>query len=182
MSETESVRQPARGERVAAWWRERLANRDSGAARGLAARLRRADALAALAEPQVQALARDLGLGPKQADTLLRLVWALAELRENDAQSLARRLGGPDSDSMSGPVMSHLRFQRLMRARDEDFTTALRRAIVMADRRCNVARLAADLLVWDHPEWGEAARRRWIFDYFAAPQPGAQETSGENAE
>lgn len=176
MSETESGKQPTRGERVAAWWRERLANRDSGAARGLAARLRRADALAALAEPQVQALARGLGLGEKQADTLLRLVWALAELRENDAHSLARRLGGPE------PLMSHLRFQRLMRAQDEEFTTALRRAIVMADRRCNVARLAADLLVWNHPEWGEAARRRWIFDYFAAPQPGAQETSGEISE
>ncbi|RMD94320.1 MAG: type I-E CRISPR-associated protein Cse2/CasB [Alphaproteobacteria bacterium] len=176
MSETDSRKQPSRGERAATWWRERLANRDSGSARGLSARLRRADALAALAEPQVQALARDLGLGEMQTDTLLRLVWALAELRENDGDSLARRLGGPE------PLMSHLRFQRLMRAEGEEFTTALRRAIVMADRRCNVARLVADLLVWDHTEWGEAARRRWIFDYFAAPQPGAQETSGEMSE
>ncbi|SET87538.1 type I-E CRISPR-associated protein Cse2/CasB [Oceanicella actignis] len=176
MSETESGKQPTRGERAAAWWRERLANRDSGAARGLSARLRRAHALAALAEPQVQALARDLGLGEGQADTLLRLVWALAELRESDGHSLARRLGGPE------PVMSHLRFQRLMRAEGEEFSTALRRAIVMADRRCDVARLAADLLVWDHPQWGEAARRRWIFDYFAAPAPGTQETSGEIAQ
>lgn len=176
MSETEAGKQPSRGERAAAWWRERLANRDSGAARGLSARLRRADALAALAEPAVQALAREQGLGPAQAGVVVRLAQVLAELRENDAHSLARRLGGPE------PVMSHLRFQRLMRAEGEEFTTALRRAIVMADRRCNVARLAADLLVWDHPEWGEAARRRWIFDYFAAPEPGAQETSGENAE
>lgn len=175
MSETESGKQPNRGERVAAWWRTQLADRDSGAARGLAARLRRADALAALAEPAVQDLARQLGLGLAQAGVLERLARVLAELRENDAHSLARRLGGPE------PVMSHLRFQRLMRAEGEEFTTALRRAIVMAERRCNVARLAADLLVWDHPEWGEAARRRWIFDYFAAPQPGADPVSEETS-
>lgn len=147
------------------WWRDSLADRASGAARGLAARLRRASPLEALSEPAVQALARRLGLGPAQAGTLLRLVQVLAEVREDDRQTLARRLGGDP------PVMSHLRFQRLLRAEGEEAATALRRAIVMADRRCNVERLAADLLAWDHPEWGEAARRRWIFDYFAAPQP-----------
>ena len=161
MSETQGRAGPVR-----AWWRENLADRGSGAARGLAARLRRAPPLEALCEPEVQALARRIGLSAAQAGTLLRLVQVLAELREDDRDSLARRLGGDP------PAMSHLRFQRLMRAEGEEATTALRRALVMADRRCNVERLAADLLVWDHPDWGEAARRRWIFDYFAAPQPG----------
>jgi|GEM_PF-1071211 len=166
-----------RGAVAARWWRERLADRTSGAARGLAARLRRADALGVLAEPAVQALARDLGLGPAQAGVLVRLVQVLAEVREDAPETLARRLGGAE------PVMSHLRFQRLLRAEGEEAAIALRRAVVMADRRCNVERLAADLLVWDHPDWGEAARRRWIFDYFAAAQPaaGADRTSQENA-
>ncbi|EPX84370.1 CRISPR type I-E/ protein CasB/Cse2 [Rubellimicrobium thermophilum DSM 16684] len=164
-----------RGVTAAAWWRERLANRESGAARGLAARLRRSDALAALAEPAVQDLARSLGLGAAQAGALVRLVQVLAEIREDDRDTLARRLGGAE------PLMSHLRFQRLLRAEGEEAGTAIRRAVVMADRRCNVRSLAADLLVWDHPEWGEAARRRWIFDYFAAARPGADLNSEENA-
>lgn len=160
-----------RADVVRDWWRESLADRNSGAARGLAARLRRATPLEALSEPDVQALARRIGLGPGQAGTLVRLVQVLAEVREDDRDSLARRLGGDP------PVMSHLRFQRLLRAEGEEVATALRRAIVMVDRRCNVERLAADLLAWDHPERGEAARRRWIFDYFAAPQPGGPDTA-----
>ncbi|MFN3280056.1 MAG: type I-E CRISPR-associated protein Cse2/CasB [Tabrizicola sp.] len=166
-----------RGAVAARWWRERLADRDSGAARGLMARLRRADALGVLAEPAVQALARDLGLGPAQAGGLVRLVQVLAEVREDATETLARRLGGAE------PVMSHLRFQRLLRAEGEEGATAIRRAVVMADRRCNVKQLANDLLVWDHPERGEAARRFWIFDYFAAAQPdaGADRKSEENA-
>lgn len=163
-----------RGAVAARWWSERIANRESGAARGLAARLRRADALGVLAEPAVQDLARDLGLGAAQAGVLVRLVQVLAEVRDNDGDTLARRLGGAE------PVMSHLRFQRLLRAEGEEAATAIRRAVIMADRRCNVERLAADILVWDHPEWGEAARRRWIFDYFAAARPGADQNSEES--
>lgn len=164
-----------RGAVAARWWHERLADRESGAARGLRARLRRADALEVLGEPAVQALARDLGLEPAQAGDLIRLVQVLAEVREDAPETLARRLGGAE------PVMSPLRFQRLMRAEGDEAAVAIRRAVVMADRRCNVERLAADLLAWDHPDWGEAARRRWIFDYFAAAQPAGDQTSEENA-
>jgi len=161
---------------AARWWTARIADRNSGAARGLAARLRRATPLEVLGEPAVQMLARELGFDHARAETLVRLVQVLAELREADAMPLARRLGGPE------PAMSPLRFQRLMRATGDEATIVLRRAITMADRRCNVARLAADLLVWDHPEWGDAARRRWIFDYFAAPQPGAADPSPQETD
>lgn len=153
------------------WWRDSIADRNSGAARGLAARLRRATPLEAISEPAVQALARRISVGPAQAGVLVRLVQVLAEVREDDGKSLARRLGGDPA------VMSHLRVQRLLRAEGEEATTAIRRAVLMADRRCNVERLARDLLAWDHPEGGEVARRRWIFDYFAAPQPGSTDTA-----
>jgi CRISPR system Cascade subunit CasB len=166
----------SKGDVAARWWRERLADRESGAARGLMARLRRADALGVLAEPAVQDLARNVALRPAQAETLVRLARVLAEVREDDARSLARRLGGAE------PVMSPLRFQRLLRAEGEEAAAALRRAVIMAERRCNVARLAADLLVWDHPDRGEAARRRWIFDYFAAPGPEAEGGADKPAE
>lgn len=161
-----------RGEICADWWRGALADRDSGAARGLAARLRRADALGVLAEPAVQALARRLGMGPGDAPRLVGLVQVLADVRADDRASLAQRLAG---------VLSPLRFQRLMRAEGAEFTAQLRRAIVMADRRCDVARLAGDLLAWDHPDRGEAARARWCFQYFGASLDEGPVTSEEKA-
>jgi CRISPR system Cascade subunit CasB len=156
-----------KGEAAAAWWRSAVGDRDSGAARGLAARLRRAEGVEVLAEPAVQDLARRLGMGPSEAARLVRLVRAFAELREDGPETLARRLGGAE------PVLSPLRFQRLLRASGPEFDLQLRRALVMADRRCNATRLAADLLVWDHPERGDPVRARWCFDYFGAPPPAA---------
>jgi CRISPR system Cascade subunit CasB len=154
-----------RGQIAADWWLGALADRDSGPARALAARLRRAQGVAVLAEPAVQDLARRIGAGPAAAALLVRLAQTLAELRTDDRQTLAQRLGGAE------PVLSTLRFQRLLRARDADFADQLRRAVIMADRRCNVARLAGDLMVWDHPDLGDAARARWCFHYFGAAAP-----------
>lgn len=156
-----------RGTIAARWWREQIADRESGAARGLSARLRRANGVALLAEPQVISLARRLSLGPGQAVALMRLVKVLADLRKDDPQPLAVRLGGPD------PALSTLRFQRLMRAEGDELTQQLRRALPMADRRCNVARLAQDLLLWEHPVHGDRIRARWCFDYFGAAAPEA---------
>lgn len=141
------------------WWAREIAPRDIPSARGLSARLRRAAPLAALCEPAVQDLARTLGLGHRQADRLVQLAMLLAEVRETCVETLAQRLGG------AGPVMSSLRFQRLIRAEGAELTDHLRRAITMADRRCNVAALASDLLHW------EAARPRWCFHYFGAEAP-----------
>ncbi len=141
------------------WWSRAIAPRDTPAARGLSARLRRAPPLAVLCEAEVMKLAAALDLRPAQADRLVQLATLLAELRENSPETLARRLGGAE------PVMSPLRFQRLMRAEGEELTDLLRRAILMADRRCNVAALAADLLNW------EGARPRWCFHYFGAEAP-----------
>lgn len=152
---------------AARWWAHNIEDRASGQARGLAARLRRADALAVLAEPAVHDLARVLDLRASQADRLVRLVQVLAHVRGPDAQTLARRLGGTD------PAMSPLRFQRLLRSDSADLPAALRRALAMVDRRCNVVALAHDLLAWDHPDRGDLVRRNWAFDYFATPRPDA---------
>lgn len=141
------------------WWSTTLGARESAAARALAARLRRAAPIEALCEPAVQELAGLLHMGPAKAADLVRLVCLLAEVREHDGSTLARRLGGAD------PVLSHLRFQRLMRAEGDELTALMRRAIRMADRRCNVAALVNDLLHW------EAARPRWCFHYFGADAP-----------
>lgn len=147
------------GKIALAWWLREIAPRDIPAARGLSARLRRAAPLAVLCEPAVIQLATALGLRPGQADDLVRLATTLAEIRQSGSDTLARRLGGAE------PVLSPLRFQRMMRAEGAELTDHLRRAIVMADRTCNVAALAADVLHW------EAARPRWCFQYFGADAP-----------
>lgn len=141
------------------WWSRKIEPRDIPAARGLSARLRRAAPLAVLCEPDVQELGAALGLRAPQADRLVQIAVLLAEVRANSAEPLAQRLGGQE------PVLSSLRFQRLLRAEGDELTDHLRRAILMADRRCNVAALAADLLTW------EAARPRWCFHYFGADAP-----------
>ncbi|MFN3647598.1 MAG: type I-E CRISPR-associated protein Cse2/CasB [Gemmobacter sp.] len=96
----------------------------------------------------------------------------LADLRADDRDSLARRLAG---------VLSSLRFRRLMRVEGDEFTVQLRRAIVMADRRCDVARLAGDLLAWDRPEAGDRIRAQWCFDYFGGSLDEAPAISEEKA-
>ena len=53
-----------------------------------------------------------------------------------------------------------------MRASDEELPDALRRAIVAAERSCNVAALGADLLFWS-----DKTRGRWAFQYFRAETP-----------
>ncbi len=159
----------SQGAVILRWWGRDLVDRQSGRARALAARLRRARGAAALAEGEVHDLAQELGLGPFERDgeRLARLVSLLAGVKEHVPQTLAQRLGGPE------PVLSTLRFQRLMRADQAEWPEALRRAIGMAEGRCNVALLGRDILYW-----GESVRRRWCFHYFGAeaPEP-ARETA-----
>ncbi|MDD7970602.1 type I-E CRISPR-associated protein Cse2/CasB [Roseinatronobacter alkalisoli] len=148
-----------RGAAALGWWGRYIAQREIPAVRALAARLRRAAPLAVLSERDVMTLAGALGLRSHDADDIVRLAVLLAEIREHGPSTLAERLGGEK------PVLSPLRFQRLLRAEGEELTDHLRRAIIMAERRCNVAALAADILHW------EAARPRWCFHYYGADAP-----------
>ncbi|MFN4287772.1 MAG: type I-E CRISPR-associated protein Cse2/CasB [Brevundimonas sp.] len=143
------------------WWSQNIAPRENAAARGLSARLRRAAGpLAVLCEPQVHTLANDLGLGPGQAEKLVRLVCLLAEVREHNGKTLAQQLGGAE------PVLSRSRFERLIRAEGDELTGLLRRAIIMAECRCNVASLAEDIIYWN-----DKTRNKWCFHYFGADAP-----------
>ena len=148
----------SKGRSILGWWSEFVADRQSGRARALAARLRRADPLAALGEWEVHHLARSIG--ERDGARLARLVSLLAEVRTHVPQPLMQRLGGAE------PLLSPLRFQRLMRADDDELPDALRRAIVAAERSCNVAALGEDLL-----HWSERTRIRWSFQYFGAEPP-----------
>ena len=165
MSDESSNRPSTPGGMILGWWHDNIGDRNSGAARALAARLRRGSDIEILCEPAVHALARDLNLNhPNQAHRLLRLIRVLAEFRDHSAESLPYRLGGSD------PVLSHARFERLLRAEGEELTIALIRAARMLGpaetRRCNIAALGTDLLFWS-----DRTRMRWSFDYFNVPKP-----------
>ncbi len=150
------------GQIILGWWSVNIADRQSGRARALAAKLRRASAIEALSEPEVMKLAKDLQAANFRfmsggADRLARLATLSAEVRTHTPQTLLQRLGGEE------PILSRLRFQRLIRAEDEELTDALRRAIQLADEACNVAALGEDLLFI-----GEKVRKDWCFEYFGS--------------
>lgn len=152
------------GVNIQSWWSRELANRDNGQARALAARLRRAGDIEALAERAVLDLGQELGL--RDGARLSRLVRLLAEIRETAPDPLPRRLGGAE------PVLSTARLQRLLRAEGDELVDTLRRALVMADRRANVAAFGADVLFW-----GDAVKTRWCFQYFGADAPRVEVTA-----
>jgi CRISPR system Cascade subunit CasB len=153
-----------RAEIIRKWWATRIGVRDAPAARALAARLRRAGTVAALAERAVIELAGDLKL--REPEQVAALAQVLAEVRADlPGRSLARRLGGIE------PALSNLRFQRLIRTEGAELVRLLRRALPMAERACDVGRMGADLLAWSDPDRGEAVRARWCFDYFGATPP-----------
>ena len=142
-----------------AWWHETIGARESSAARALAARLNRGDGVEILAERAVFDLARSLRLTTAPA-VLVPLVQVLAAVRRDEGGALPRRLGGDP------PVLSALRFQRLLRAEGADLAVQIRRALPIVDRACDVGRLGADLL-----DWTDTTRARWAFAYFDAPLP-----------
>ncbi|PUB10536.1 type I-E CRISPR-associated protein Cse2/CasB [Yoonia sediminilitoris] len=146
-----------KGKAILKWWSAEL-ERDTAHGRRLAATLRRAGPVAAMSEPKVHELARELGI--KDAEKLVRLVSLLAEVRENVPQTLAKVLGGHDPD------LSQLRFQKLMRAEGDELINGLRRAIKIAGHRCNVAALGEDLMFWS-----DQTRMTWCFHYFGAEAP-----------
>lgn len=105
-----------------------------------------------------------------------QLAWvagALALVKEDphDDRTLAFRLGKAFGGER--PAMSELRFQSLQAATTtEDYFLQIRRAIQLADRKTDVARLADDLLAWQL-EHGQSALRassgvkfHWAYDYY----------------
>jgi len=74
---------------------------------------------------------------------------------------------GTERTSGGGPVVSGLRFRRLLKCQTpEDLYPMLRRTIRLLDKRADLYSLANDVLYW-----GEDVRKQWAYDYYwTAPQ------------
>lgn len=146
------------------WWREAIAARH-GSARAARARLRRAAGpIELLSAAETHQLNDALPEPLHDPARLALLVRVLAHVDEDVRSPLARRFGAPVGD---GRALSALRFQRVVRASTpNDLVVPLIRALPVAQRKCNVAGLARDLI-----GWGDRVRARWCFDYFGAELP-----------
>ena len=156
-----------RGAPFAGWWAESLCDRESARAKALRARMRRAiNDVEVLAEPEVQRLARRLGLATQQrwrVHAFCTAVRALAHVEHDSpgrAGSAASRFGAKAGENRR--VLSALRFQRIVRAaRASDAGSGIIRALPLIGRKCDVAQIGADLFYWSEP-----VRSRWCFEYF----------------
>lgn len=163
--------------RVQIWWRD-LDSRD----RAGRARLRRADLDGAMIDEATLRLFHRLGgRRPRDLSRIAALATVLAVVRDDSGQGMpfARQVGftrmpadpqKPEADNK--PVLSVLRFRRLMSATDDaDLARQLRRAVDLLGGSANVENIKRVVLDWDRPE----TRHRFAFDYFgagfAAPAP-----------
>lgn len=146
------------------WWARHDPARTPGADRAIFARLRRCGTPEqALMEPATLLLARRLGVGAHQIDSLRRIgviAAVMAHVRTDDPQTpFAQRLGSGDR-----PPLSALRFGALMTAAPGSAQLdAFRRAVAIAGRTANVEDLGDAL--W---HWGERTRLDWTFRYWGA--------------
>ena len=176
--------------RASVWWNEFRPRRadeatDPSRARadaGAFARLRRKqNAIDALIEPLTVSLIRRIGVFEQDEEAVCRaaeLAVLLAHVRQDDNEPVAARLRGPNADT---PVMSPLRFQRLLYAEaGSERLTAFRRAVAMLGGRANVHDLANAYLNFDAPKAGQAIRVRWLLAY-AGERTYSQHTTQQTA-
>jgi CRISPR system Cascade subunit CasB len=173
---TQSDPQMGWGQTARHWWGElQDTNKDGRQNRtrnpAALARLRRAAVPAeALEEPSVFDLYRRLGFARRDIEhwlTRVAVVAAvLAHIRSDASptdngyrRGFAEMLGGEN------PIMSPLRFRRLLEAtEDRDLLIVFRRAVALAGaKNINVGDVAASLL-----DWSDRRRMRWAFDYYGA--------------
>lgn len=132
---------------------------------------RAATPVEALEEPAVFDLYKKLGFSRSDIDRRLPRVAVvaavLAHIKEDvtPTESGFRHRFAEMLGQGERPIMSELRFKRLLSAtEDRDLMTSFRRAVALAGgKNIDVGDVAASLL-----DWSDRRRMRWAFDYYGA--------------
>lgn len=187
------------GSQAHGWWRRHCDPANPKVDPAIRARLRRArsDLDVLRVEPAVM-LARQLGAVPRsQAAPSWRLRAALdlsrvlAHVKEHDPRHPMRVAGWKefpaDNKQQESPRLSDARFRRLLETGEgEEKVAAFTRLVALLGGSVNVAQLATDFLLWNHPDYGDRVRERWAFEYLAAgsaapPLPSIDSPDTEDA-
>lgn len=162
------------------WW-SLLQPNDANGHRGdraTLARLRRASSIMeAMSEPATVELYRRLGFKDQARDlpraALIAAVLAHVRPSEERKPPIAEAIGAPRRGDDSQPLLTPLRFKRLIAAREpDDLLIAFRRVVAMLGKTADVNDLARQLLAFTDPDERRAdiARTRFAFAYHGASQ------------
>ena len=88
-------------------------------------------------------------------DRFAAIIGLLAHVRETSSQNLAEQMAGKP------PVVSELRFRRLLQRERGDLYVAMIRVIRMLKYRVNVFDLAKSVYYW-----GDSVKKEWAYTYF----------------
>ena len=143
------------GQHLASWWRG-LAQRP-----GERAELRRAATVAQLVMTPSFQRTCPLFAGHFKAekgwqDRLAAIIGLLAHVREFSSQGLAEQMAGQP------PVVSELRFRRLLQRERDELYVAMIRVIRMLHYRVNPYDLATAIYFW-----GDDIKKAWAYSYFS---------------
>lgn len=87
---------------------------------------------------------------------LAPVIGLLAHVRVPVQQRLAIQMAG------NPPVVSELRFRRLIQRNEQDLYVAMIRVLRMLDKKASIPDLADSVY-----HWGDKVKQRWAFAYFA---------------
>ncbi|MCU7816054.1 MAG: type I-E CRISPR-associated protein Cse2/CasB [Candidatus Thiodiazotropha sp. (ex Rostrolucina anterorostrata)] len=82
----------------------------------------------------------------------------LSHVTANDGRALAERMAEPRGNR---PLLSALRFRRLLKSQFDDLYPALIRVIRQLDKQASLFDLATSVFYW-----GDTIRKRWALAYF----------------
>ena len=94
-------------------------------------------------------------------ERLAAILGLLSHIRQLGEKKLALDMASPNILKNEPPVVSELRFRRLIQRDRADLYVSMIRVLRMLDNKANLHDLAYSVYFW-----GDNVKRRWAFDYF----------------
>lgn len=92
---------------------------------------------------------------------LAAILGLLAHIRQTSDKKLAHDMASPNIKKKEPPVVSELRFRRLIQRDRADLYISMIRVLRMLGNKANLHDLAYSVYFW-----GDGVKRHWAFDYF----------------